>query len=221
MSESRASWLDQTQKVGAVVALAGIFIFGVLMLAYGQFYRELGVSLNDAGVEYGKALGGVAGLTIVLLVSTMLVAGVVWIAATLKGGSVEFLPTLYCTFILLALAAAVALPVIANSRADAVKTGKPVESVRIPVIGVEILATRAAPADVQLIQSEEGTKLAQSLGALRPPLFYIGQGRGEIVLYDQPAQQAIFVPSNLVGLLEVRNCETKRSDKKICGGVKK
>jgi len=212
-----APWLDQAQKITALVALAGVLIFGVLLLAYGQFYRELGVSLNDVGVEYGKALGGAAGLTIVLLFATGIVAAVVWFAAGRVGRHVSVVPTMFGTFALLALIAAVGLPRWANARASAVKHGKPVESVRI--LGVEILSVRAAPAVVQIAQGDQASELSKSVRALEQPLFYLGQGRGQVILYDQPKQQAIFIPQNLVALLRVTNCETHRSPAKICKQV--
>jgi hypothetical protein len=139
---SGGSWLDQAQKVTAVLALGGVLIFGALLLAYGQFYRELGVSLNDVGVEYGEALGGAAGLTIVLLISTTVVASGVWFAADRLGRHVSFVPTMFFTFALLALIAADSLARWASARASAVKQGKPVESARL--LGFEILSIRAA-----------------------------------------------------------------------------
>jgi hypothetical protein len=200
-----------------VLALGGVLIFGVLLLAYAQFFRELGVSLNDVGVEYGRALGGAAGLTIVLLFATAIVASIVWFAAGRTGHGVPFLPTMFGTFALLALIAAVGLPRWANARASAVKHGKPVESVRI--LGVEILSIRAAPAAVQIAQSGQTSELSKAVRALRQPLFYLGQGRGQVVLYDQPTQQAIFIPQSLVALLRTSNCETHRSPARICKHV--
>lgn len=218
-SASGGSWLDQAQKVTAAVALSGVLIFGALLLAYGQFYRELGVSLNDVGVEYGKALGGAAGLTIVLLISTTVVAAGVWFAADRVRRHVSFVPTMFCTFALLTLIAAVSLARWANARASAVKQGKPVESVRL--LGFEILSIRAAPAVVQVAQTEQTSKLSKSVEALKQPLFYLGQGRGQVVLYEQPTQHAIFIPLSLVALLQTSNCETHRSPDKICREVKK
>lgn len=215
----QGTWLDQAQKVTGVLALGGVLIFGVLLLAYGQFYRELGVSLNDVGVEYGKALGGAAGLTIVLLISTIVIGSVVWFAAARVGRRVSFVPTMFCTFGLLALLAAIALPRWANARASAVKHGKPVESVRL--LGVEILSIRAAPAVVQVVQGEQTAKLSKVVQALKQPLFYLGQGRGQVVLYEQPTQRAIFIPSSLLTLLQTSNCETHRSPDKICKDVRK
>lgn len=216
---SSASWLDQAQKVTAAVALGGVLIFGALLLAYGQFYRELGVSLNDVGVEYGKALGGAAGLTIVLLISTTVVAAGAWFAADRVGRHVSFVPTMFCTFALLALVAAVSLARWANQRASAVKQGKPVESVRL--LGFEVLSIRAAPAVVQVTRSEQTSQLSTSVDALKQPLFYLGQGRGQVVLYEQPTQHAIFIPLSLVTLLQTSNCETHRSPDKICRDVRK
>ena len=125
-----APGLIRRRRVTAAVALGGVLIFGALLLAYGQFYRELGVSLSDVGVEYGKALGGAAGLTIVLLISTTVIAVGAWFAADRLGRHVSFVSTMFCTFALLALVAAVSLARWANQRASAVKQGKPVESVR-------------------------------------------------------------------------------------------
>ena len=52
-------------------------------------------------------------------------------------------------------------------------------------------------------------------------IFYLGQGRGQVVLYEQPTQHAIFIPLSLVALLQTSNCETHRSPDKICRDVKK
>lgn len=216
---SNTAWLEQAQRVAAVVALGGVLVFGVLLLAYAQFYRELGVSLNDVGVEYGKALGGAAGLTIVGLVSTPIAAGALWLSTPRLRERFTFVQAMFGIFVLLALIAAVGLPRWANARASAVKHGRPVESVR--VLGVEILSVRAAPASVQLIKSEEDTNLGKYVQALKHPLFYLGQGRGQVVLYEQPMQRAILIPSGLVGVLQTSNCETHFAVDKICGRVVK
>jgi hypothetical protein len=152
-----------------------------------------------------------------LLFATAIVAAVVWFASGLVGRQVSLVPTMFCTFALLALIAAVGLPRWANARASAVKHGKPVESVRL--LGVEILSIRAAPATVQI--ADQTSQLSKSVQALKQPLFYLGQGRGQVVLYDQPTQQAIFIPQSLVALIRTINCETHRSPYEICKKVVK
>src|SRR5690349_7173458 len=102
---SNTAWLEQAQRVAAVVALGGVLVFGVLLLAYAQFYRELGVSLNDVGVEYGKALGGAAGLTIVGLLSTPIAAGALWLSMPRLRERFTFVQAMFGVFVLLALIA--------------------------------------------------------------------------------------------------------------------
>ena len=159
--------------------------------------------MNDVGVEYGKALGGAAGLTIVLLFASAIVATVVWFAAGRFGRHVSPLRTMFFTFAAVALIAAIGLPRLANARASAVKHGKPVESVRI--LGVEILTVRAAPAIVQIAQSGGTSELSKSVHALKHPLFFgelgervhafLSDGLGASISRIPPSDPSIAVAS--------------------------
>jgi hypothetical protein len=45
-------------------------VYGLLILAYSQFYTELGVRPSEVGLQYGPGIGGIAGVAIVLLVGS-------------------------------------------------------------------------------------------------------------------------------------------------------
>jgi hypothetical protein len=232
LPSKREAWLDQAEKLSRIVALGGVLVYGVLLLAYEQFYRELGVGLSDVGVEYGKALGGAAGLTIVLLVLTavlvgilhLIVAAVFLFTGRRDGRNLSFVLAFVATFGLLVLIAALLLPHWATARADAVKKGHPIQPLRLPPWGhslrVVILAIRADPAEVQLTQGERASTLRTTVEGLKKPLFYLGEAKGQTVLYEADTQRAIFIPSSLV-VLQTSNCETHRSPDRICRQVKK
>jgi hypothetical protein len=49
-------------------------IYGVIALGYSEFYRELGVTPREAGVEAGKTLGDAVGLAIVITLVALILA---------------------------------------------------------------------------------------------------------------------------------------------------
>jgi hypothetical protein len=45
-------------------------VYGLLILAYSQFYAELGVRPSEVGLQYGPGIGGIAGVAIVLVLAS-------------------------------------------------------------------------------------------------------------------------------------------------------
>lgn len=63
-------WKEVPALVGAVALTTGVVVYGLLATAYDKFYAELGLTPADVGMQYGKALGGTAALTILVFMST-------------------------------------------------------------------------------------------------------------------------------------------------------
>jgi hypothetical protein len=57
------------------VALGAGVVYGLLILAYSEFYKELGVRPADVGLDYGRGLGGAAGLALLAVVVFVVPAG--------------------------------------------------------------------------------------------------------------------------------------------------
>lgn len=69
----------------SVAVLAGVVVYGLLATAYDKFYAELGLTPSDVGLEYGKALGGAAALSVlVVLFMSLFTLFFWWAAKTLR-----------------------------------------------------------------------------------------------------------------------------------------
>ncbi len=201
-----------------MLAIGAALIYGLLVLAYSEFYRELGVRPGDVGLDYGRGIGGAAGITIALLA----VAGIAAIAylALLrmrKERSAGFSKGALALVALIAIAIVSLVGVVpfarfANSRADQVKNGRALEP--IGVFGVEMLAVRADPATVEPIgRSVAQVKLLRRVRGHR--LFYLGRSATTMVLYDQTTQRALYLPAATI-MVETSNCETRKNQDAAC-----
>lgn len=56
----------------ALLAVGGIFLYGLMSLAYDAFYRRLGVDLGDVGLTYGGVLARSTGFAALLLFGAVL-----------------------------------------------------------------------------------------------------------------------------------------------------
>src|SRR5919106_5359470 len=65
------------------VALGAGAVYGLLILAYSEFYKELGVRPADVGLDYGRGLGGAAGLALFAVVMFAIPAGAYLLVTTL------------------------------------------------------------------------------------------------------------------------------------------
>jgi hypothetical protein len=74
------------------------------------------------------------------------------------------------------------------------------------VSSFKIRATPAHLGAIGRVSDQAELALLQRRAALLPPLLYLGQANGVIVLYDSRAQQAVYVPSSSV-VLRLSNCE--------------
>jgi hypothetical protein len=63
-------------------------VYGLLILAYSQFYTELGVRPSEVGLQYGPGIGGIAGVAVVLLFSSAAVC-IVYVAFELARAAVR------------------------------------------------------------------------------------------------------------------------------------
>ena len=71
-SHSAISWFFKDVSGGLL--LTGVLTYGLLYLAYEEFYNNFGVSLDELGIGYPQLLGkGAAGFTVLLLFSLLIV----------------------------------------------------------------------------------------------------------------------------------------------------
>lgn len=206
-------------------------IYGALALAYSRFYAELGVRPADVGVQFGTGLAGAAGLTfgIVAVAAAMTIIGAaLWILAGRLLGRTRlsfFQEKVSGRGVVLAAAATVVILGLgftgyfmftADSWADRVKQGKPVEPVMI--IGVEILGVRADLAQVEPVADGDESATLRALERrpdVNPELLYLGRSSAAVILYDSKTQSAEHIPDAYV-IVTALNCETKMSKAKAC-----
>jgi hypothetical protein len=201
------------------VALGAGAVYGLLILAYSTFYKELGVRPSDVGLDYGRGLGGAAGLALFAVAVFVIPAGTFLLVRQLRTrrrSPTESEPRgLRPDHVVAAIGGAVWLAVIlalvsvflwkANDWADAVKKGNPVNPAN--VLGIELLAVRADPARVEPIGARaQASRMVSGLEGRE--LMYLGRTTSTIVLYDPDREHAIHVPAAMV-MVETSNCETK------------
>jgi hypothetical protein len=224
----------------ATIAVVGVTIYGILVLAYSEFFQELGINPADVGLEYGKTLGGAAGLTVLAFISGALIWALVYGAVFLTYAALRrarrarpsrsqssderssderwwtrpaSLATIAAPTLTL-VGALLLLHNIADMYADRVKDGRRIEPFRIgpPVLDIELLALRAEPAIVQPVDNGLPT-IPPSSGSAEndeTPMLYIGQAKGVAVLYNPDEQQVVYVPTS-AALVTTLNCETRRA----------
>ena len=238
---------DLTKAVPAVLALGAVLVYGLLILAYSQFYTELGVRPSEVGLQYGPGIGGIAGVAIVLLVGSAIIWSLYAAFAVIRAAvrrprvaapdaqtsrrsgraKLKELAELWpdhlrdrravagrVITIILAVSVVFGLYmlIVADRQADTVKEGGVIEPWRF-LFGVEVLAVRADPAEVQILS--RGSTDAQ-LPPVRLPvgdLFYLGRSDGMVVLYEagQRGEQHVWhLPTSAVSV-RASNCETKHS----------
>ena len=215
--DDRKSLRDFALKAFPVGAALGAgAVYGLLILAYSTFYKELGVRPADVGLDYGRGLGGAAGLALVAVVIFAVPAGAyLLVSRSLRKRHSSSTHRIRPHHVVGAIGGVVWLIVVlglvavflwkANDWADAVKQGKAVNPAN--VFGIELLAVRADPARVQPIgERAQASPMVKSLYGRE--LMYLGRTASTVVLYDPDIEHAIHVPAAMV-MVETSNCETK------------
>jgi hypothetical protein len=208
------------------LAVGAALVYGLLIVAYSEFYSELGVRPSDVGLQYGPGVGGIAGVAIVLvfvvLMSLLLLVVIgrrafPWLADDDEGSTRWRSPVLVLTVSLVVFLVCVLFAGLfaraANTRADQVKAGLPVEPVRIA--GIDVLSVRADLAKVKPIDLNARPSSALQELRGRDKLFYLGRTAGTLVLYDANTQSSWHVPASALAL-RVANCETRRATDPAC-----
>jgi hypothetical protein len=237
---TRSDWKELLAAAASIATLGSVLIYGLLALGYSEFYRELGLTPRDVGVEVGKTVGDAVGLAIVLIVASSLAAAIVEAVGQLAGWIKplnrfvrrwkwsrraaerldrhsrlrRFTALFVAASVVWFVTTAIVLRSVANTRADDVKKGRPVEPVRagLALLGfspLEVLAVHADPI-VAIASLRDGGDVPAKLreAQVRGRLFYIGRSSGSAVLYDAGKQHHFVVPATSL-VFELSNCETK------------
>lgn len=211
-------WKLLATVVPVALAVGAALIYGLLVLAYSEFYRELGVRPSDVGVEYGRGIGGAAGITIavVLLGGVLAPLGLRAVRFFKDAGARRSRGALALSGVLAVASVVVVGSMLvaryANSRADTVKSGRALDPVGW--LGIELLAVRADPVRVEPIGGpDRPSRLLRQARDHR--LFYLGRTAATVVVYDQTTQRVLQLPAGTVAI-ETSNCETSRNRDPAC-----
>jgi hypothetical protein len=207
----------------AALAVGAALVYGLLILAYSEFYSELGVRPSEVGLQYGPGIGGIAGVAIIVVLVVVASLLVFFAARSVyrnrvpkelrRARSPVLVLTICLVVSLFCIGVAMLFTRAANTRADQVKQGLPVEPVRI--FGLEFLSVRADLANVKATNLNAApTPVLKKLRG-REKLLYLGRTSSTLVLYDANAQSSWHVPASAVAV-RVANCETRRATDPDC-----
>jgi hypothetical protein len=211
--------------VGAVLAVGGALVYGLLVFAYSQYYAELGVRPAEVGLQYGPGVGGSAGVAVLLvlvIVLGSLVPGLLGVRTRIgEEGAwppwTRSLAWFSLCFVIIMSVATGWLVWIANNNGDKVKRGEPVEPIRIGfIVQFELMSFRADLATVAPAKRNPAPEIA-ALSERTDELLYLGRSEGIVVLYDAFRETIYHVPAAAV-VVRTRNCETRLRDRLACSG---
>jgi hypothetical protein len=212
--QARIALRDLGSLIPAIVAVGAGLAYGVLIVAYSEFYAELGVRPGEVGLELGPGLGGIVGVAVLLILALcvlFLYAVVIsrWLApASSSEAGKRPRTVLIAPLIVGGLITVVVIGLVliddARDAAARARMGRPVGP--LTLLGLEVVALRADRADVRLADP----KAAQSETYLalrdRTRLMYLGRSGNTIVLYDPDRQSSWQIPASLFTVRTV-NCE--------------
>jgi hypothetical protein len=216
----------------ALLAVGGIFLYGLMSLAYDAFYRRLGVDLGDVGLTYGGVLARSTGFAALLLFGAVLwfvlqsLYNLILLRYMLPIWFKTLSPSTVRRIALLLIAPMLPFVVtffgIDNIRdgAQAAASVRAGHAVRPSGRFFTLLPVHADPVRVEIIgdpkalPSYECFKV-KTVAPCLDRLFYLGQANGIVVLYDSTVQQSLYVPASSV-ILRVDNCEVDNSPNISC-----
>jgi hypothetical protein len=216
--QAKRATLDFDEFISALpatLAIAGVLVYGVLIVAYSEFYAELGVRPAEVGLEFGPGLGGLAGVAIILIVLVALSTALTLLCVRFFGQALPELKRIRLLLLglnVIAVSAVllVAFSQLANDQADNAKDGSPVQPFRL--LGLEILPFRADLARVELAdpKAAEADVYEEVEGADK--LFYLGRADGAVVLYEPGRQSSWRLPASAFAVRTL-NCETTKPNR--------
>jgi hypothetical protein len=191
-------------------ALAGVFLFVVLSIAYATFYRPLGVEPGEVGFTYSETLERAA-VGLVLLGLFWSLVMLIWLAAGLAidvlfggtrwawskktdrafggwgiGRDLPRSASSYALIVILAILFAL-LPYRSSQHASSVLRGEPVDATEV-FASDNPLGLRAVPARIDWLS--ETPDQANTSG----DLLYLGEAGGVAVLFEPETDEVVRVP---------------------------
>jgi hypothetical protein len=204
-SRNSISLRESLGSLSALLAGAGVVIYGILSFGYSRFYHALGLEPSDVGLTYARVLAEASGFVVEMLLFIVIAAiARAWLRYytfpdVLGLRRLAFIP-LPVIATLLAIIFALLTARSGIRAGESAREGHPVHPIRTPYsLGFTTLAIRAVPATVESTSRPQDTSwIVRTLHGRS--LFYIGQANGNVVLYDISAQKAIFLPQGSVGV---------------------
>nr|WP_296073169.1 hypothetical protein [uncultured Actinoplanes sp.] len=225
------------------LTLLGAGAFFVTRTYYNIFFGSLGIDPESLGSDYGTTLASSMGLLafitvggilypVAVLLIVVLVAHL-WRNRSSAAGDLarstadrlrSWLPralrvTMPVTVVLTLAGFAGLFWMKAEDYGESVRSGRPIKfgSLILTTFGV-----RASPLDLTLAPGEDGTgetdRLTHQASRVDGKLFYLGEAKGRLVLYDAVTQRAVYLPADKF-VVQVLNCETTTTDQRCKNAV--
>jgi hypothetical protein len=207
---------DSLSSISALLAVAGVAIYGVLNLGYSRFYDALGLDPSDVGLNYVSVLARASGFVVGMLLFIFLASSIqAWMryytfADAWNIGKLALIP-LPLIATILAIIFSFLISQSGISSAKLVKEGRPVRPTRsFYTLGFATLAIHADPAVIEATSKpEDASPMLRRLQGRT--LLYLGRADGNTVLYDARIQAAVFLPSGSLSMI-VKNCAARLHD---------
>jgi hypothetical protein len=185
------SWKLLATVVPAALAIGAALIYGLLVLAYSEFYRELGVRPSDVGLDCERGIGGAAGITIALAAVGGIAAAIDLIGLRLfrclrKKSSPSSAVGRHALIAVAAIVLVSVLAVLPFARSQTLAlTRSRMDAQLSPLASVAwLLAVRADPARLQPV-GRRGVRTPLLKKVRRHRLFYLGRSTAVFVLYTR------------------------------------
>jgi hypothetical protein len=189
------------KDIVALLTIAGLVLYGALVVTYNEFYQALGVKTSDVGLTYTTVLSGAAGLAVILAAVVGFAVLVAQFFKRLFGWRRLWILILFVSLFFGFVVGFGSLK--ARDRANAVRAGEPVAESRLFLL--VLLSLTAEP--VQVEPTSKTATLPPLPTTIDRPLLLLGQANATIVVYDSLVQKAVYLPASSV-TLQVSNCRS-------------
>jgi hypothetical protein len=217
--EARTTFGDISSLTPAIIAGGAALAYGLLIVPYSEFYAELGVRPSEVGLELGPGLGGIVGVAVLLTLAAIilflytLVFGSRRPAPRSDSGKPETGKKTRTSFpgplIIGGLIAVVVIGLFlmddAREAAEKARAGKHVGP--LTLVGLEVVAIRADPAEVRPANEEAARSETYLDLRDQTSLMYLGRSGSTLVLYDPSDQSSWKIPASAF-TVKTFNCDT-------------
>ena len=223
----KSTWRELATNPTIILTLAAVLWYSLLNISYSAYYEPLGVRPSDVGLTYASILASSIGT--LSLVATIF--GILFLTTGLPIALVFFSfrtrinpRKVWATILMVELAVSIGVSGFALIEASRLRSRHVQQGVAVtppdfepwPLGGLSIYAYPTTIVAVGEESTADGVGALSTRSQRNPPLLYLGQNAGFLIIYDSSAQQAIYAPAASI-VLRTDNCQLSKSGR--CEGA--